>query len=62
MTWRAAPTGRIRVLVDVSATKQMHSNSPVLAIEEAGGHSPSLVKAGGCSSGLRRYVGEGGVH
>ena len=30
----------------MSATRQMHSNSSMLAIAEAGGHSPSLAKAG----------------
>ena len=37
-------------VLDVSATRQMHSTSPMLAIEEAGGHSPSA-----WSWGLRRY-------
>ena len=34
---------------DVSATRQMHSNYPMLAIAEAGGHSPmhALEEAGG---------------
>ena len=33
-------------VLDVSATRQMHSNSSMLAIAEAGGHSPSLAEAG----------------
>ena len=34
-------------VLDVSATRHMHSNSPILAIAEAGGHSPSLAESGG---------------
>ena len=33
-------------VLDVSASRQMHSNSSMLAIEEAGEQSPSLEEAG----------------
>ena len=33
-------------VLDVCATRQMHSNSLILAKAEAGRHSPSLAEAG----------------
>ena len=34
-------------VLDVSATRQMHSKYPMLAIAEDSGHSPSLAEEGG---------------